>query len=511
MYTIGDFARINASRSPCKKALIQGDRALSYSELDRMADQLAAYLLRLGARAGDRVGLLAYNSIEFVIIIQAVARIGAILVPYNSRHNKTEMAFQTAHCTPVMAFAERDLAETLRAAFAELEHACPLLVIEDCLSSGAIVALTVDDPPPAVPVRFDIDARSPAAIMYTSGSSGRPKGVVTSHENYIRIFTGVAIEFDMEEEDIVHAAMPFFHNGGFASVLCPALMIGATVVCAHGPFDTAAVLRDIERHRVTIAHFIPTMLERVVAYAEQSAYNTQTLRKIHYGAMPTPTALLARARKVFSAQFYQFFASTDAGLIGCLRPEDHDRDPPATARPIFSTMARIVDNAGNDVPIGETGEVLIDSKTSGMMGYWNDAEATAEVIRDGWIATGDIARKLDDGFFAILDRRNFMIISGGENIYPTEIERAIQDHPDIVDVAVVGAPDPQFGQLVCAFVVLRPGTSMSLEQLRDHCAVMLARYKLPRKMHVLDELPRTGPGKIAKAQLVAMAAHAMSD
>jgi len=498
MRTIGDFSRLNAERCPNKAAVLFEEEELSFSELDSLSNRVASALLARNVTAGDRVAVMAFNCPEFIILTQAVAKIGGILVPVNTRSATSEIAAVFTHCTPKLLFIEADFLATAQATFPN-SGTLPIVTFR-----GSCGGLSFNDfiaGSSAKPLDHELSPDLPAAIMYTSGTSGTPKGVVISHDKYLRIFHAIAIEMGVRECDVFQLVMPMFHNGGFASVLNPALMIGATVSCGGGRFDPERTLRDIERHRVTVTHWVATMLDRILPLVEDGGYDLSSLRKITYGAMPMSEDILARAREVFDVTFFQGYGTTDAGLIACLTDEQHALRPRATGRPVFNTRCRVVGENGTPVAIGEIGEVVVDAQTSGMIGYWRDEQLTRQTIRNGWIHTGDMARRDADGFFTLVDRKNFMIISGGENIYPSEIEKVLVAHPDIRHVAVFGVPDPRFGEAVCAALVLSRPRALGIGDVQAFCDGRLARYKLPRHLLILDEMPFTATGKIAMAQL----------
>lgn len=506
MRTLADFSRLNMVRCPEKIAVTLDSQRLSYRALDADSSRLAAALATSGIGVGDRVAVMAFNCPEFVVVFQAVAKLGAILVPINVRLSAAEIAAVAQHCRPKAVFIESpfwaEAATPLAAAGAAL-----FLMRSD--GSGPVADMTqMMAGQPAAFAGPAVEPSSCAAIMYTSGTTGRAKGVMISHEHYLRIFVAIAIEMEVRESDILQVAVPLFHNGGFASVLGPGLMLGAGIVCHRGSFDPALVLGDIARHRISVTHWVPTMLATVLPIAEQGGHDLSSLQRIHYGAMPISPSLLARARAAFpQAAFFQGYGTTDAGLIACLRPEHHHDHPGCTGRPVFNTRSRIVDSGGGEVAEGGIGEVVVDAATSGMMGYWGDETATRAAIRDGWIHTGDMARRDADGFFTLVERKNFMIISGGENIYPREVEDVLATHPDIAEVSVIGVKDAKFGEAVCAVVVAASGAAPSLEDIRAHCEGRIARYKFPRHLLLLPEMPRTAVGKIAKAALTEIFEH----
>lgn len=503
MYTIGDLSRMNALRCPQKIAIRLADDALTYLDLDSVSNRLAHRLAGEGIAGGDRVALLAFNCPEFAVVTQAVAKLGAILVPINVRLAAQEIRDLISHCMPRLLFVEAPFLDDARAACAGLAAPPALVTLRATGPTGLPDLRGLTQGAPDVFKGPPVDPGSCAAIMYTSGTTGRAKGVMISHEKYLRIFTAFGIEMEVREPDVVQLAVPLFHNGGFASVLGPALMVGASVVCHRGPFDPRTVLEDIAHHRVTLTHWVPTMLSILLPVLEEGGRDLSSLRVVHYGAMPISAELLARVRRALPhVSFFQGYGTTDAGLIACLRPEHMGAHPHATGRPVFNTLSRIVDDTGRDVAEGEVGEVIVHAGTSGMMGYWADEPATDAAIRDGWIHTGDIARRDTDGFFTLVERMNFLIISGGENIFPREVEEVLSTHPGIAEVAVFGVKDETFGEAVCAALVPAVPVPPTLEELRAWCDGRIARYKLPRHMLMLPALPRTALGKIAKGALM---------
>lgn len=500
MRTIGDFSRMNARRCPDKAAVRMGDETLTYRELNRQSNRLGRALEASRIGIGDRIGILAFNCPEFVTISQAVAKIGAMLVPFSTRFVAEEIRQLIVDCEPKALFVEPSLFTAADAAIQGLSAPPRLILIRDeAKAANATLLADFTNGQSDADIDCDVDPESAAAIMYTSGTTGAPKGVMISHEKYLRIFLAAVIEMDIDEAEVMQLAMPLFHNGGFASVLNPGLMIGATVVCYRGHFDPERICENIAQNRITMVHWVPTMIGMLLGHIGQTRHDLSGLKKIHYGAMPISPDMLAAAMQAFpKASFYQGYGTTDCGKLARLRPEDHDPKNHRTGRPVFNTSLRIVDGEGRDVPVGGIGEIIVDSRTSGMMGYWKNEEATRKVIRDGWIYSGDMARQDENGFFTLVDRKGFLIISGGENIFPREVELTIAKHPDVADVAVFGVPDPKFGETVCAAVVLRTGSQLDLDSIRAFCDGHISRYKLPRHLLLMDELPRTATGKVTK-------------
>jgi acyl-CoA synthetase (AMP-forming)/AMP-acid ligase II len=501
---IGDLTRLNAVRYPNKTALIMGERSLTYAELEARANRLAHGLLSLGVQAGDRVALLAYNRLDYSVVVQAVAKCGAILVPMNFRLAPPEMAHVLADAEPRLLFMEPSFRAAIGQALAGLAQPPQIVLLTnegepadgpslDSLSAGR------SETPPEV----GVDPESPCVILYTSGTTGRPKGVLAAHAMYVRMYLAQAVEARLIHDETFLIAVPMFHAAGLNMCLNQCLFMGSTGVIHNGPFDPEVILGLIQRHRITLAVLVPTTLSMLAFHPRLAGFDVTSLRHIFYGSMPITPRVLDRSLEVFpEALFWQGYGSTEAGMVGVLRAEDHPRYAQYTGREALLAESRIVDEQGRDVPEGGVGEIISRQASLGMIGYWRNPEATAETIRDGWIHTGDLARVEPDGFFTLVDRKKDVIISGGENIYPKEVETVLSTHPAIREVAVFGIPDERYGETVCAAVSFLPGKSASPEELQAFCADRIASYKRPRKIDIHPEgLPRNASDKIQKPLL----------
>jgi acyl-CoA synthetase (AMP-forming)/AMP-acid ligase II len=317
----------------------------------------------------------------------------------------------------------------------------------------------------------------------------------------------------LRPDDRLQLAMPLFHNAGMASGLGAGWRIGAHVVCFSGPFRPNAVLAQAAEQQITVAHWIPTMLHRLTAYLENEPLPLGSLRAIHFGAMPISPALLERMRQVFDAEFTQLYGSTDCGLVGYsddLRDASRENDFRVEA----DSGVRILSDNFQDVAIGDVGQIAVTQTQSGMIGYWQDDARTRGVVQNGVVQngvvqngvvqngvvlSGDMARNLGDGRMALIGRQDDLIISGGENLYPSGVENVLADHPALRKVVVVGVPDDEFGQLVCVVAVLNVLAEVTLANLQDHCADKLPGYTIPRPPKIVSALPKTGAGKVARA------------
>ena len=512
MRVIGDLSRLNAIRYPRKAALTMRGAVLSYAELQRRSNQLAHALLGAGIEPGERIGLLAPNRLDYAIITQAVAKCGAILVPMNFRCGPSEIRHVLEHAEPKLLFIEAGFEAQVAAAIAAGAPAPRIITLpsEELGTDGRATPGTALDEAaaPDVDPPVSVDPASPCVIMYTSGTTGRPKGVLVSHTTYFRMYLATAIETRLHHEDVYLIAVPMFHAAGLNMALHQCLFMGATGVIHRGPFEPEPILRLMQERRVTLAILVPTTLALLAEHPRVAAYDLSSLEKIFYGSMPIRPAVLERARRVFPrARFNQLYGSTEAGMVSVLREEDHARWSQTTGRQALLTESRIVDESGGPVPVGGIGEVIVRQASMGMIGYWRDEAATREAIRDGWIHTGDLARVEPEGFFTLVERRTDVIISGGENIYPKEIENLIATHPAVREVAVFGVPDERYGEVVCAAVVLGQGRTVTAEEIIAFCVAGLASYKRPRRVEFHASLPRNASDKVQKTVLRARHSH----
>lgn len=501
MRVIGDLSRVNARRYPEKVALIHGDRSLSYRALDSQSNRLARALLAAGVASGERVALLAYNCLEFAVVTQAVAKAGAILVPLNFRLSAGELARVLRDAEPRVIISESAFTATLTAVFAQMGGNAPRLIMIDgqaeaALPLAALMEREVDTQP-----GIAVDPASPCVIMYTSGTTGLPKGVLVSHAAYFRMYMATAIDTGLSHRDIFLMAVPMFHAAGMNMMLHQALFLGACGVIHRGPFDVEEIFRLIDRHRISMAVLVPTIIGLMARHPRRSAYDLSSLERAFYGSMPMPPATLAAALRSFPATaFNQLYGSTESGMLLVLPWADHATRASTTGKEALLSEVRVVDAAGRDVALGEIGEVW-GGCDSGMLAYWRNPAATAETIVDGWIRTGDLARREPDGFFSVVGRIKEMVISGGENIYPVEVERVLCEHPAVREVAVFGLPDEVYGERVCAAVVLHAADGAGAEELDAFCKARLAAYKRPRRYHFLSALPRNASDKVQKDRL----------
>ena len=498
MRVLGDIPRLNARRYPEKKAVIMEGHQLTYGQLNVLVNRLAHGLLSLGVLPGDRVAIMAEDCVEFVIINYAVAKCGAVLVPLNFRYQNAEVVYVVNDSAPKLFFYESRFAGLIDETKGQFEPGIRLAVISGEGIDGGLTLYSLMDAQSVSEPHVRVDPLSSASIIYTSGTTGFPKGVLFSHASYFYFYVGMVVEGGLTHEDVHLISLPLFHNGGLNASLQPALMMGNTTVLMGRGFDPDRFLDTVSRHAVTVSLLVPTQLAMLVNHPNVSKYNVYSLQKIWYGSSPIIPTLLDASRSLFKADFYQWYGQTETGMVSVLGPAEHMDRAGCTGREMFQTEVRIIDKNGADTPIGEVGEIVCSQAPQGMIGYHKNQKATQEMIRDGWIHTGDVARVEGDGYFTIVSRVKDMIISGAENIYPKEIEDLIASHPSVQEVTVFGIPDDLWGESVCAAVVPIAGRPVKEDDIIEFCTTRLARYKKPKKVIFVETLPKNMAGKVTK-------------
>jgi len=498
MQVIGDIVRLNAKRYPDKVALIMENASLAYKQINQQANQIANGLIFLGVKPGDRVAILAFNCIEYPIINFAVAKCGAMLVPINFRYKKKELTYVINNSEPKVLFFGPEFTSLVEESKAEFTSAIHLAGISEKPIESAVTLAKLTEGRSTSNPPVKVDPHSSCSVMYTSGTTGFPKGVLFPHVANMAIFMGMVMEGDLRHEDVTLVCLPLFHNGGLNATLQPTLLMGGTVVIAGKGFDPDKILDMVQRYGVTMTMWVPTQLAMLINHPGAKKYNVSTLNKIWYGSSPISPTVLEGSMDLFKAGFYQWYGQTETGMVSVLRPEDHKKRSQCTGREMFNADLRVVDEEGNNTPVGEVGEIICAQEPLGMIGYYKMEEANKRVIRNGWIHTADLARAEGNGYFTIVDRLTDMIISGAENIYPKEIEDVISSHPGVREVAVFGIPDEIYGEAVCAVVVQKEGHQLDQEAIIGFCASKLAGYKKPKRVEFIDDLPKNPSGKVTK-------------
>jgi acyl-CoA synthetase (AMP-forming)/AMP-acid ligase II len=508
---IGDISRRNARRYPSKTAVVYADRQLSWAAVDERANRLATYLMHAGLTKGDRVAVIARNTAEWPEITYGLAKAGLVLVPVNIRLTPSEIQFIVSDSGCRAAILHTDQAEV---GAGPLSHLATIVEIggtsvgkdyEAALASGRNT-----DPTPSSLTRDDLHV-----LLYTSGTTGHPKGVMNDHRGMMAQTLDTTISTEARHEDVMLATTPFFTTGGVVRALTW-LYLGQTIII-QPRFDPGPLLDAIERYHVTMTTFIPTMLIRTLRLLEEGpARDLSSLRRISYGGAPVSKELIHEALNRLRCDMQQRYGLTEAGgQVTILTPQDH-RDLLAGKDGIASSCGRetpmseirIVDDNGDELPRGETGEIVIKADAQAR-GYWNRPEQTMQTFRPTGVWSGDTGWMDDEGFLNISGRQTDMIISGGFNIYPAELERVLGSHEHVELVAVVGAPHPEWGETPVAVIVPRGGGDPArLEaELRDLCRRQLGGYKQPREYEFRTELPLGPAGKVLKREIKASLAR----
>jgi fatty-acyl-CoA synthase len=475
--------------------LVFAGRSTTYAELEGRVSRLALALRARGVGRDDRVAYLGPNHPAFVETLFATLRLGAVFVPLNFRLAAPEIAYMLDDSGAVLLVHASELAAT----------APPLDAWQgQRITIGAPVpgaddyAELVDGPDHGI-LDQPVDGDDAALILYTSGTTGRPKGAVLTHDNLFYNVVNLMIDVDVAGDEVTLISAPLFHVAALNQTLLPTLLKGGTcVLMPHWDVDTCFTL--IAEHRITWMFGVAAMFAGLVRSPRWESADLSCVRTLMSGGAPIPEALI-RTYQDRGLTFCQGYGLTEAAPgVTFLRPEQSTRKIGTAGTPCFFVDVRVVDTGGSDVADGEPGEVLVKGPNV-TPGYWERPDATEAVFTDGWLRTGDVAVLDDEGFLRIVDRVKDMFISGGENVYPAEVEAVLFDHPDVVEAAVVGVPDERWGEVGAAFVVPDPDARPDSEDLCDFVRARLAGYKVPVHWRFVDELPRTGSGKVRKPDL----------
>ena len=506
---VGDIIPRNALQTPERTALVCDGRTVTFAGHAERAYRLANALIGLGVGHQERISVIARNGIEYLELFGAGEVAGFIVNPVNARLTAPEIGHILGDAEPAAVFYDPEHEDAVASLRADLPGVRQYVRIggdgppppwsaayEDVLASGA------PDRPDRRPGIADT-----AYLFYTSGTTGRPKGCMLGQRAQWN--TALMIGYDMTlcQADRWQMVMPLFHVGAKYQQLAHHLA-GATIH-VHRRFDAADAVDTIERERITITHLAPTMLQAILDLPGIAGRDLSSLHTISYGAAPMPVPLLRRALSVFGPVFVERYGATESAAVTALMKHQHVPDGTAqevarltsAGQPNLKTGIRTVREDGSDCAPGEPGELLIRNPDLVMQGYWRNPEATRAAFSDGWFRSGDVATIDEENFLTIIDRKTEMIISGGENIYPSEVEEALARHPAVAEAAVIGVPDDKWGETVLAFVVTGDGVEIGADDLIAHCRTLIASYKKPSRIAFLTALPRVASGKIDKPAL----------
>lgn len=492
-----DWLTHDVRNFPQRLALQAGQTYWTFRELDQRVMRLAGQFAACDVLEGTRVAVLAKNSLAYVVCVHALMRLGAILVPLNTRLTLDELRWQVSDVKASLLVSDSAFTDSA----VRVAENLPALRVVHLVTEANAAAVTLQDVPEReVPLRPLIDLQATQAILYTSGTTGQPKGVSITYGMHWWNAIGSVLNLGLQADDCWLACLPFFHIGGL-SILMRSVIYGSSVVVLE-KFDAQEVNRCIREDNVTLISVVAVMLQRMLsalnADSERARYPS-TLRCILLGGGPAPYSLLEACAQR-SIPVVQTYGLTEAcSQAATLAPADALRKLGSAGRPLLPVQLRIMID-GHVAPVGEPGVICLKGPTI-TPGYVDRPAATAQVLQDGWFTTGDIGYLDEEGYLYVLDRRSDLIVSGGENVYPAEIEAVLQAHPDVEEAGVCGQADAQWGQVPVAFVRLRAGRQTNQEALLLYAKEHLARFKLPKALYFVNELPRNSSGKLLRREL----------
>jgi long-chain acyl-CoA synthetase len=481
-----------AARAPERVAVKLDGLQLSYAELDEASARVAGLLRAKGISPGDRVGVMLPNVPYFAVVYYGILRAGGVVVPMNVLLKEREVAHYLSDSEARGLFAWHEFAD---AAHAGSDGASDCLLVEP----GNFESLLARSEPSLAIVERGGDET--AVILYTSGTTGTPKGAELTHDN-LRRNVEVAIGlFGLTDDAVTLGALPLFHSFGQTCGLNAAIRVGGCLTLVPR-FDAGRALEVIERDGVTVFQGVPTMYGALLGHPERGRFDASTLRLCVSGGAALPVELMRSFEEAFGCKILEGYGLSETSPIASFNHPDRERKPGSIGTPVEGVRMKVVGEDGRELPVDEVGEIAIQGHNL-MKGYWRRPEATAEAIRGGWFHTGDLARVDDDGYFFIVDRKKDMVIRGGYNVYPREIEEVLYEHEAVREAAVIGVAHPELGEEVAAAVVLVPGATVDEAELLDFVKGQVAAYKYPRLVWFVDELPKGPTGKILKREIEA--------
>ena len=500
-FNLAVMLRESARRAPDKTAVILGDVRLSYAQLDGLSDRVAASLTAGGLAPGDRVGLQLPNIPQFVIAYFGILKAGGVVVPMNVLLKAPEIAFQLENSGARTLITFGGFADEAAKA-AETAAVTSLYVVGETATPVASAPfetlLAGDAPGPQLAARSPAD---PAVIIYTSGTTGTPKGAVLSH---IGLYMNADIPgrlFEFAEEDVAVVALPLFHVFALSSIMNTCVLLGGTMTLVPR-FDPRAVLELMQRDRVTVFMGVPTMYIALLQAVDSADYDLSSLRVAVSGGAPIPAEVIDSFESRFGVPILEGYGLSESSSTATFNISVSERKVYSVGKPIWGTSLQIWDEDSRPLPPGadHVGEVVLRGMNI-MTGYYDNPEATAKAFAGGWFHTGDLGYVDEDGFLFIVDRIKDLIIRGGYNVYPREVEEVLYAHPAVAEAAVIGVPDPKMGEEVHAIVAVKPGQSVTEAELIEFVKERAAAYKYPRAIEFRDSLPKGATGKILKKEL----------
>ncbi len=500
-----DLLTRRAALTPKREAVVELASGIryTYATLNQRANRAAHFLReKYSVKKGDRVSILAQNSVVYVDLLFGLSKLGAILTPLNWRLTARELTYIVNDCQPKVLIVGAEFESVYREMQNEIRVEA-LIALEGAYVSNQnyedlLAAASAEEPP-----RLDISDDDALCILYTSGTTGRPKGAILPHRQIIWNSINTIVSWGLNENDISPILTPMFHSGGLFVFLTPLIHVGGKLLLAR-TFDADASLKLIVEEKCTVILGVPTLFQVWMNSPQFDKANFDRVRFFISGGAPCPPALIRAWNEKKGVVVRQGYGLTEVG-VNCfsMTNEDALQKVGSVGKPVFHSLMRLADENDQDVPRGATGELLIQGAHV-CVGYWNNEEATRQALQGGWFHTGDMARQDDEGYFYIVGRFKDMIISGGENIYAAEVEALFREHPAVADAALIGQSDEKWGEVGLMIVALKPNQSADADALKKFCAGRLAKYKVPKRIEFIDALPYSPYGKVVKAELKKM-------
>ncbi|WP_406628272.1 long-chain-fatty-acid--CoA ligase [Patulibacter brassicae] len=485
-----------AAKHPERIAIRLDDIAVPYAGLDAASQRVAGLLREMGVEDGDRVGIMLPNTPHFPMAYYGALRLGAIVVPMNPLLSPREVAYYLDDSGAKVLLAWHDFAASAEGGAEQAEGDAQVLLVEPTDIAQRVAAA------PAIEEVAHKEGDDTAVVLYTSGTTGRPKGAeLTHHSIGSNVQASIGL-FDPSEEDVFFGGLPFFHVFGQTCTLNVSVATGSEVTLLPR-FDPTKALEVVQRDGVTIFMGVPTMHGAVLHHPKRGDFDTSSLRLFVSGGSALPVEVLKGIKEAFGSPILEGYGLSETSPVASFSRADLPLKPGSIGVAIDGVQLRLVDDEGNEVGVGEVGELQIKGPNV-MKGYWRNPEATAKAISDdGWFASGDMAKKDEDDFFFIVDRKKDLIIRGGYNVYPREVEEVLYEHPAVAEAAVIGVPHDELGEEIAAVVALKDGQSVTEDELQQHVKAQVAAYKYPRTVKIVDALPKGPTGKILKREISA--------
>ena len=511
-YELGTFADIiyrNAILYPENEAFVCGAQRISFRDFNQRVNRLVHALQELGIKKGEVIGILSWNCLEYTEVFGAAMKGGYILAHFHPRLKEQELVQLINNSKASLIFFGSNLVEIIDRIHNQLSHAKKLVAFvkarEQMISYIDLLESQSTKEPES-----KVTEQDPLVIFYTSGTTGVPRGALYSHKQKMENTYMKALDIGLEFGDRHLVILPMFHIGGDSHIWPFFLKGGCNVIFPEPSFNPKASLQIIARERITDVHIVPTQLVSLLNLPDIESYDLSKLKRIWYAASPMPVEILKQGLALFGPIFIQGYGQTESGPHTTVLTQNTHRAIDKThaeqkvlascGQPSVGVHLRIIDEAANDVGAGEIGEIII--KTSRFMtGYWQDSDSTKEAIKDGWLYTGDLGFYDEKGFIYIADRKKDMIVTGGENVYPKEVEEVLYQHPAVMEAVVIGVPDEYWVERVQAVVVLKKGMQATPEEIIDFCKVHIANYKTPKGVDFVEALPKSPQGKLLKKEI----------